>query len=155
MRVLSRFTLALALFLAVAAPSVVSAQIEDDRVPLQTALSEIYRLREEYADASNKKNAMALAGLYATDAVVIRSNGKVLIGYDDIKTAFAAEAPNFPHMVITSDTVRVYGNTAIDVGTLARHPAGGGETLERYMVVMRRNMGAWKLVRAVSVPITK
>lgn len=150
---LSRSSLALALSLVVALPA--TSQIPEDRVPLQTALSELYRLREEYADAFNKKNAIALAGLYATDAVVIRSNGAVLIGYDDIKTAFAAEAPTYPHMVITSDTIRVYGNTAVDIGTVARHPAGGGEVRERYMVVLRRETGVWKITRVASVPIPR
>jgi hypothetical protein len=48
----------------------------------------------------------------------------------------------------------VYGNTAVDVGTAKQHPAGGGEMVARYMVVLRRDMNGWKIVRLINTPVT-
>lgn len=153
MTALSRPAIAFVLALAVAAPFPALAQIEPDRVPLQTALTELHRLREEYAQAYNKKDAGALAAMYTDDAVMVTSTGAVFVGNAAIRTAFSAAAPTFPHLVITSDTLRVFGNTAVDQGTLIQHPTKGGEMKHRYLAVLRRGMQEWKLVRVMSVPV--
>ncbi len=153
---LARYTsAAFLLTVIVAAPSAAYAQIEEGLVPLQTAVSELDRLRAWYATSFNAKDAGALAAMYSADAVLIQSNGTVLSGRDAIKSAFVTAAPAFPHLVITSDSVRVYGNTALDHGTLAFHPTAGGEMVERYLVVLRRGMNGWTLLRAISVPVAK
>lgn len=153
---LARYTsAAFLLTLVVAAPSAAYAQIEEGLVPLQTARSEIERLRAGYATSFNAKDAAAVAAMYGAEAVWIKSDGKVVSGQSAIKTMLAQDAATFPHLVITSDSVRVFGNTAIDHGTLAFHPTGGGEVLEKYLVVLRRGMNGWTLVRAISVPVAK
>ncbi len=148
-----RPAVALVLALAVTAPHPAHAQIEPDRVPLQTAITELHRLREEYAQAYNKKDAAALAAMYSTDAVLVTSAGAVFVGNDAIRTAFIAAASTFPHLVITSDTLRVFGNTAVDQGTLLQHPEGGGEITHRYLAVLRRGLQEWKIIRVMSVPV--
>ncbi|MEO5825586.1 MAG: nuclear transport factor 2 family protein [Gemmatimonadales bacterium] len=141
------------LALLAVAPMALQAQIAPDRVRLRTALADIGTLRTEYAEAWNKKDAAAIAKMYTKDAVAMNADGSVLNGYDAILGAMKAGAAEFPHLVITSDTVQVFGATAIDQGTLTKHPAGGGETKERYMVVLRRDMNGWKLYRVTAVPL--
>jgi len=139
--------------LLVLAPSVALAQgIEADRQRLRTAQDDIRALRSQYAEAYNAKDAAALAALYTADGIMVNSKGEMVAGAEEIASTMAADAPNWPHAVIASDTVRVYGSTAVDVGRFTTHPAGGGEKVERYVAVLRRGMDGWRLSHAVLVP---
>lgn len=150
-----RSSLPLVVVLALAAASAASAQIEEPRIPLRTALAEINTLRTEYAENFNAKNSDAITAAYLPDAIVIREDGSVLMGQEAIGEFFAEEAPNWPHLVINSDSVRVYGHSAWDVGTATMHPADGGEMVNRYLVVLRRDMNGWRISRASLVPVTE
>ncbi len=141
------------LALLAVAPLALQAQIAPDRVPLRTALADISTLRAEYVEAYNKKDGAAVAKLYSKDAVSIGADGSVLNGYDAISSAMKAGAPEFPHLVVASDTVQVYGATAIDQGLATMHPAGGGEMKARYLVVLRRDMNGWKILRHTTIPL--
>lgn len=155
MKWLSRLLVVFAVALAAGVPTVVHAQIDSGMVPLRTAITELNTLRTAYADAFNKKDVAALMATYDAEAVFIKGNGSVVVGAAAIKMMFVADAPTFPHLVITSDSLHVYGNTAVDNGTLTMHPSAGGELKERYLVVVRRGLAGWKLVRAISVPVAK
>jgi uncharacterized protein (TIGR02246 family) len=143
----------LAVSVALAGPSLAGAQgIEEPRIPLRTALKEIRTLREAYAESFNRKDAAAVADMYAPDATAILRDGRVLNGKDAIRQAFVAEAAKWPHMTITSDTVRVFGHTAWDVGTTRAHRAEGGEEVSHYLVVLRRGLKDWKISGLAAVP---
>jgi ketosteroid isomerase-like protein len=59
--------------------------IEKPRVPVRTALDELRAVREEYAEAFNKKDTATLVSMYAPDATVIRGDGTVLTGKEAIE----------------------------------------------------------------------
>ena len=149
-----RSAAALLFVLAGSAPTVVGAQIEEGRIPLQTAMTELFRFREAYAESYNSKNVAAVSAMYDTSAVVILANGTMLKGRVAINKSLTDAAP-LPHMVIESDSIRVFGNTAIDVGTLKMHPSGAPEIVTRYIVVLRRGFNEWKLVYASQTPVAK
>jgi ketosteroid isomerase-like protein len=134
------------------APAVASAQIEEPRIPLQTKMSELNRFRVEYAEAYNKKDAAAVSAMYSADAIIVDAEGSVHKGGEAIKQWLTGGASSFPHMVIESDSMSIYGNTAVDVGMVKMHPAAGGEMQAHYMVVLRRSMNGWKLVRGALTP---
>ena len=146
--------LPLVLALALATPVVARAQIEEPRIPLQTKMSELLRFRTQYAENFNKKDVAAVVAMYSNDIIVIDPNGAVTKGLDQLQIGMAQGAPNWPHLVIESDSMAVYGNTAVDVGTAKQHPAGGGEVVARYVVVLRRDMNGWKIVRLINTPVT-
>lgn len=146
---LSTLLLALALVPTTAA----SAQIEEPRIPLQTKLSELNRFRTEYAETFNKKDATALTAMWSDDGMFTDVDGKTYKGIDQIRQWYADGATSFPHLVIESDSLSIYGNTAVDMGTTKMHPAGGGEMVSRYIVVLRRGLNGWKLVRAAVTPV--
>lgn len=139
--------------LAFAVPRIASAQIPDSAVPLKTVHDEINRFRAEYAEYYNAKNVAALVPMYASDAIVTMEDGSTLVGQAAIKAFLTKQAPTFPHLVITSDSLVGYGSTAIDVGTTKQHPQGGGELTSKYLVVLRRNLGIWTIVRLAVVPV--
>jgi uncharacterized protein (TIGR02246 family) len=139
--------------LACLLPNVATGQgIERPRVPLRTALDELRGLREEYAAAFNNKDTAKLVGMYAPDATVIDGDGTVLTGRDAIQKSL--EAGPWMKMSIASDTVRVFGNTAVDVGTVRMSGKEGHEDVSHYLVVLRRGVTAWKINSLAVVPET-
>lgn len=135
----------IALLAFLAAPAAHAQGIESPRVPVRTAIKEINTLRAEYADLYNKKNVSALTAMYAPDAVMIRADGSTLLGQSAIGKALADESPTWQQMTITSDTMRVFGNTAWDVGTLTSQSAEGTANVSHYLVVLRRGVDTWRV----------
>ena len=143
----------LALLLISVGPSAVAGQgIERPRVPLRKAIDELRVLREGYADAFNKKDTTTVAGMYSPDAILIRTDGSVLVGRDAIAKWIGTEAPNWPQMTLTSDSLRVAGNTAWDVGTTRVKGPGGEARVTHYLAVLRRGLNYWKINSLASVP---
>jgi uncharacterized protein (TIGR02246 family) len=148
-----RAWLPLVVSLAFLLPGVATGQgIEKPRVPVRTALNEISAFREEYAQSYNNKDAAALAGMYAPDATLIAADGTMLIGKEAIEKSL--EAGPWMKMSLTSDSVRVFGNTAYDVGTARMVGSEGHEDVSHYLVVLRRGVTAWKLNAVAVVPET-
>jgi len=142
--------------LALGATSAAVAQgIDAPRVPLRTAIKEINTLRAEYADLYNKKDAKALTAMYLPDAVLIRGDGSTLSGQDAIGKDLADQAPSWQHIAITSDTMRVFGNTAWDVGKLSTQDSSGEASVSQYLVVLRRGVEKWQISSAAVVPVTQ
>jgi ketosteroid isomerase-like protein len=147
--------LPLAMALALLATSPAAAQgIEAPRVPVRTAIKEINTLRAEYAELYNQKDAAALTAMYLPDAVVIRGDGSTLLGQAAIGKAFAEEAAKWGRLTISSDTMRVFGNTAWDVGSMSIQ-GSEGETASRYLVVLRRGIQTWQVSSVAVVPETR
>jgi ketosteroid isomerase-like protein len=92
-------------------------------------------------------------GMYSPDALFIRGDGSMLVGKDAISKAIATGAPQWPQTTIESDSLRVVGNTAWDVGTSVDRSAGRDE-VSRYLVVLRRGMKYWKISALAVVPVT-
>jgi len=138
--------------IAVVATSAASAQgVEAPRVPVRTARQEINTLRAEYADLYNHKNVQALTAMYLPDATVIQGDGSAVQGRDAIGRSLAKDAPTWKQMTISSDTLRVFGNTAWDVGTLTS-PDSASDAPSRYLVVLRRGITTWKISSLAVVP---
>lgn len=138
------------LFMLVSAPSVASAQgIAADRARLRTALDDLRAVRTEYVEMYNKKDAAGVTNLYADDAILIQPDGTMLSGTEEIGKAMADASKSWAHAVIQSDTVRVYGSTAVDMGTFTTHPEGGAEQVDRYTTVLRRGINGWKITHVV------
>jgi uncharacterized protein (TIGR02246 family) len=145
--------LQLAALLLCVAPSVATGQgIKRPTIPLLTARDELREFREAYVAAYNKKDTVSVAAMYTPDAVVIQGDGSVLVGKDAIRKAIATAAPTWTQLTITSDTLRVVGNSAWDVGTSRRQLSEGGEQVAHYLTVLRRGLKYWKVDRLAVVP---
>lgn len=143
------------LALTLGIPAVAAAQIDEPVIPLQTRQSELYRFRIEYALDFNNHNAAALAALYSPDAIVIAGNGNGITGTEQIRQFLTQSLATTPNITLASDSLAIYGNTAIDYGTLTARPAAGGEQVSRYLAVLRRDHDGWKVIRVSSTPVTE
>jgi uncharacterized protein (TIGR02246 family) len=140
--------------LALAGPAIGHAQgIDTLHVPLRTARMEINTFRAEYTDAINRQDAAAAANLFASDAVMIDANGMMHKGREAIQKSITADMPQWMNLRIQSDTVRIAGSTAWDVGTLESGGVGASPSrTSRYIAVLRRSMRDWRIVSAAVVP---
>ena len=154
----SMASLPLAIALALLTPSLATAQgIEAPRVPLRTAIKEINTLRAEYAALYNKKDAAALTAMYLPDAMIIRPDGSTLVGTAAISQAFSEDAASWGQITLSSDTTRVFGNTAWDVGSMSSQGSDGDQSVQRYLVVLRRGVQTWQISSLAAVremPVT-
>jgi ketosteroid isomerase-like protein len=116
-------------------------------------IDELNSTRASYAEAFNAKDAAAVTAFYLPEAILIGPDGSQIMGAPAIGERMKKDAPAWPHMVLASDTVRVYGGTAVDFGTVTMHPKAGGEEVSRYMAVLRRGMSGWKLASVAQVPV--
>lgn len=148
----SRSSAWLAFFLVSFAPAVAVGQgIKRPTTPVRTARDELRAFREEYVDAYNKKDSTAVANMYAKDAIVIQPNGNVLVGQAAIRKAIDERAPKWGQLSLTSDSLRVVGSTALDVGTARVQLSEGGEQVSHYLSVLRRGIKSWTIVRVAQV----
>jgi ketosteroid isomerase-like protein len=146
-------SLPLAMALALLTTSLGAAQgIEAPRVPVRTAIKEINTLRAEYAELYNRKDPAAVTAMYLPDAVLLRADGSTLLGQAAIGKAFAEEAEKWNRLTLSSDTMRVFGNTAWDVGSMNSQGSDGSQTASRYLVVLRRGVRTWQISSAAVVP---
>lgn len=141
--------------LTAASPMAATAQgVETPHLPLRTVIQELNSTRAQYADAFNAKDADAVAAFYLPEAIWIDDGGNRTVGAKAIGDRLKKDAPTWPHMVLTSDTVRVYGATALDFGTVKTHPKNGGENVSQYLAVLRKGLKGWKLAAVETVPDT-
>src|SRR5690348_11386488 len=142
----------LAVLLVTFAPAVALGQgIKRPTTPVRTARDELRAFREEYAEAYNKKDSTAVANMYAKDAIVIQPNGNVLVGQAAIRQAIDERAPKWGQLTLTSDSLRVIGSTAVDVGTARVQLSEGGEQVSHYLSVLRRGLKSWTIARVAQV----
>ena len=151
----SMASLLLAMALALLTTSPATAQgVDAPRVPLRTAIKEINTLRAEYAALYNRKDTTALTAMYLPDAMVIRPDGSTLTGQAAVSKAFSEEAANWGQITLSSDTTRVFGNTAWDVGSMSSRGSDGNQSVQRYLVVLRRGVQTWQISSVAVVPET-
>jgi ketosteroid isomerase-like protein len=142
--------------LGLLATSPAAAQgVEYPRVSLRTAINELTTVRATYADLYNKKDAAALTAMYLPDAVLILADGSTVMGQAAIGRALGEQAASWKPITLSSDTTRVFGNTAWDVGSMSSGGAVGEGGVNRYLVVLRRGLEGWKISSVAVVPETR
>lgn len=138
-------------------------------VPPAVALEQ---LRTAYAAAYNRRDAIAVAALYSSDAVVIGTDGALLRGREDIQRALLAKGPTWGRITITplntpESSERIGPLMAWSVGTVVteiaapRSPSEAGSAVEkkvsreitRYLLVTSAEAGAWKIKAVASTPV--
>jgi ketosteroid isomerase-like protein len=145
---LTRSSVSLLAALAIGVPAAAGAQgIERPRIPLRTALNELSAFRAEYTTAANKHDNAALGTMFAPDAIMITSRGEQLAGRAAIMKMLSADTTS--DLSISSDTTRVVGHTAWDVGTVTT-----AQGTSRYLAVLRRGLKEWQLASLAVVPQT-
>jgi uncharacterized protein (TIGR02246 family) len=116
----------------------------------------IDQLRQAYADAYSRRDAAAVAALYVDDAVELEGNGVIMKGRAALADMFAADTVNWGKITITpAGPATVFGDVAYESGTTAIEVTMGDKAITvpgSYLVVLRKEAGAWKLAAVAGVP---
>jgi uncharacterized protein (TIGR02246 family) len=116
----------------------------------QSARTAIEANGKLFTEVFNKGDAAALANMYTTDARVLPPNGEMVEGRPNIQK-FWQGAMSAGLKMVSLETVHVetQGNVAVEIGhyTTTIPGAGGTTTTDKgkYVVVWKREGGAWKL----------
>jgi ketosteroid isomerase-like protein len=90
--------------------------------------------------------------MYRPDAVVVQGDGTTLVGRAAIGQSLTEQAPTWGRASISSDTMRVFGNTAWDVGTFETQGPDSAKSASHYLVVLRRGVQVWQISSLAIVP---
>lgn len=118
----------------------------------------IDRLRDDWIAASEKDDAMTVAGFYTDDAVHSSPDDPEVQGREAIQALWTRLFPAASGLKIRSLRQEVSGDLAYDYGEYTQRitpPKGKPmDVTGRYLVVLKRQPdGAWKLVNHTSFPL--
>lgn len=116
------------------------------------AKAEIWKVRDAWVAAAEKKDAAAVAALYADDAVVVGTDMPATSGRSAIQAAFAKAFPMTTDLKVHSEMTDASGDLGYDYGTYSEHvspPKGKAMDVGgTFLVTLRRQTdGSWKIVR--------
>jgi uncharacterized protein (TIGR02246 family) len=113
---------------------------------------------KESSDEYHVRDLDALTDRYAPDAISIPANHHFLRGHDEIRAWYAKRTGDYDMNIETDvDAVDIVGDIAVVVGTfrVCRAPEEGVTALDhggRYLMVMKRIDGEWKMWRDMDSP---
>ena len=119
-------------------------------------------LGKKYDDAFNKRDATALASLYAPDAQIILPEQDFIVGRPAIEKFWKTElAVSVGRQTSTTIEVENHGEVAFETGEwVVIMPDGGIADRGKFLLVWKRSDGQWKIHRETwnldaTVPATK
>jgi uncharacterized protein (TIGR02246 family) len=121
----------------------------DDRV--RPASAELAAVRTAFVDALNSRDAVRLVALYAPDAVVVLSDGRVLHGAGEIRPHFERTATSEAAGTLTLTPARfdVAGDIRSETGSsVETRTDGAGSSIVNgaYVVIYSRQPdGTWRI----------
>jgi len=102
------------------------------------------KLAADFQAAYNAKDAAKVASLYAEDAVVMPPNEPAVRGRSAIEARLKREMQGNVTIKLTPTESAIAGDRAHEAGTVT--VTAGGETMtEKYLVVLMRVGGDWKI----------
>jgi uncharacterized protein (TIGR02246 family) len=116
----------------------------------------ITKVADAYVKATLARDAKALAALYAEDAVDMPPNQPTVRGRADIEAHYQKLFTNpimkLEGFTLTHSDTTAAGNVGYDVGMYSQTLTIEGKQVQdtgRYVVILRRSGGDWKIVYAI------
>ncbi|HUF52904.1 MAG TPA: DUF4440 domain-containing protein [Dehalococcoidia bacterium] len=112
----------------------------------QAVRSEIDETNAKFTKALREGDIATVASLYTTDGVLAAPNAPMVRGTAAIKEMFdgMVQQMGAPDLKLETQEVEDLGETAWELGTYRMNAAGITDT-GKYIVVWKRQDGAWKL----------
>jgi ketosteroid isomerase-like protein len=126
------------------------------RAGAQDVRGDIESANQAFSAAFAKGDAAALAAMYSETAQALPPGQDIVSGRAEIQKAWqGAIDSGLKGLELTTREVESHGDSAHEVGTWIARNASGEVDRGKYMVVWKRQGGAWKLHRDIwnsSVP---
>jgi ketosteroid isomerase-like protein len=121
-------------------------------VDLEAERAAALQVGQQFQDGMNASNVDAVLGLYASEFILMPNATETIRTTDALRTYLTGfTQAGIKDLKITSEKLELAssGDLAVDVGTYAgtaHSPAGPSPFNGRYVVVLKKIDGAWKLV---------
>ena len=128
----------------------------EEPAAVEADLEAINQLRDDYSAANNAGDAVATAGLFTDDAILMPPNEAAVVGKEAIQSNSQARFDEFKsEHGATSEEIELADQWAYGRGsyTLKLTPKAEGEALEdsgKYLVIVERQPdGSWRIARLI------
>lgn len=113
--------------------------------------AEIAQANRKLEQALANSDAGAMASLYTKDGVCLPPDGGMAKGHDAIAAMWGGAIEQMGLKTVKLDTVdlEVTGDVACEIGEATLGLADGSQPVAKYVVVWKREDGAWKLHRDI------
>lgn len=117
------------------APQVTTAAVDTAAI-----LDQVTRMRESWVGSAEARDAAAIAGMYAEDAVMVGSTGERMEGRQAIEQGLTGSLAGLSNMHITSVATELGTDLVADMGTFTQifQGPGGEQTVHGYYHVIAR-----------------
>jgi uncharacterized protein (TIGR02246 family) len=128
--------------------------MEPSRATDAAVRSALHRKLRQHAEAMMRGDASGAAAIFAPDVRWMPGEVSDLVGRDAVEayiSSFLAQSGPPSNVQHTSEELYIFGDVALDIGTIAISIQAGDKTLEagqRYMLMWRRQSGdTWEIFR--------
>ena len=113
--------------------------------------AEIAQANRNMEQAIANSDAGAMASHYTRDGVCLPPDAGMVKGRDAIKAMWGAAIAEMGVKTVKLDTVdlEISGDTACEIGEATLGLADGAQAVVKYVVVWKKEDGAWKLHRDI------
>jgi uncharacterized protein (TIGR02246 family) len=133
-----------------------SPQVTPPGVDTTAIFDQVTRMRESWVRSAEARDAAAVAGMYADDAVMVGSTGERMEGRQAIEQGLAGSLDGLSNMHVTSVATEVGTDLVADMGTYTQIFQGpeGEQTVHGYYHVVARRQpdGSLRVVQHLGGP---
>jgi len=136
-----------------------TAPAQEMAVDVNMVRTQVSQVRQSWINAAQADDAMAVANLYADDAIMISDDGTLQNGRSAIETSLTDMLQATSNLQITPTDFRTDGGMATETGEYtmtATMPEGTTQDIKgMYLVVLKKQTdGSWKIVQHLSATPT-
>jgi len=129
----------------VAAVSVSLGQTKGNKASGSNIRNAVEAASKGFAEALNKGDAAKIADMYEEGARVLPPNGPMVQGRQNTQEFWQSIINMGAKLTLSTSDVEAQGDVAYEVGTYEMIFPGNKRDAGKYVVVWRREKGAWKL----------
>lgn len=107
---------------------------------------EIQQTNRVFEGAAANRNIEDLDRVYTANARILPPGAEMISGRENIKSFWRGAIENMNIVSVTLETVdfELLGDTGVEIGRATRYPKDAPEVSMKYVIIWKRESGAWK-----------
>lgn len=112
--------------------------------PASVSEDDFRKLEQAWLDAASVPDLPVLRKMFSDDFIGT-SFGRSVLSKDDVVPPDGTDAPHFPKCTLKDSTVRIFGDTAVLMGTVEMQGSQKAEEI-RITTVFQKHPGGWQVI---------
>ena len=111
-----------------------------------TMVQEIQQTNRIFEEAARNRNIDDLERVYTANARILPPGAEMISGRENIKSFWrgAIETMNIASVKLQTVDFELLGDTGVEIGRATLYPKAAPEASVKYVVIWKRESGAWK-----------